>query len=185
VRIRPAQSADAPALTAIYEPYVVETPISLETDPPTVEAMVERIAAGADLHPWLVAEDEGRILGYAYASRFRPRPGYRFTVETSVYVAPDRQRRGIARALYAPLIETLIAQGFTQAIAAITLPNAASVALHEVCGFRKCGVYGQVGWKLGLWWDVGLWQRCLAETLTPPRELLPLSGLAASGTERP
>jgi phosphinothricin acetyltransferase len=174
VRIRAACRDDAAAIADIYAPYVNGTAISLEDEAPGAPAMAERVAAGGALYPWLVAEDEGGIIGYASSSRFRPRPGYRFTVETSVYVAADRHGRGGGRALYENLLETLVAQGFAQAIAAITLPNQASMKLHEAMGFRPCGVYAQVGWKLGRWWDVGLWQRPLAAVATPPAEPRPL-----------
>lgn len=178
MRIRAARFEDAAAIAAIYEPYVSASAISLEDEPPGPGGMAERMAAGGALYPWLVAEEDGAVAGYASSSRFRPRPGYRFTVETSVYLAHGCQGRGTGRALYGRLIETLVAQGFTQAIAAITLPNAASVRLHETCGFERCGVYSQVGWKLGRWWDVGLWQRPLAPVSTPPSEPMPLSPLA-------
>ena len=171
--IRPARPGDAAAITRIYAPYVAETPISLQDATPDEAEIGRRMAACGDLYPWLVADVDGAVGGYAYASPFRVRLGYRFTVETTVYVAPEQQRRGVARALYAPLIKTLIAQGFTQAIAAISLPNEASVSLHERFGFERCGVYSQVGWKLGQWWDVGLWQRSLAPVRTPPDEPLP------------
>jgi phosphinothricin acetyltransferase len=120
--------------------------------------------------PWLVAEDEGVVAGYAYATAFRTRAAYRFAVETTVYVRPSFERRGLGRRLYAPLIATLEAQGFTQAIAALTLPNGPSVGLHERLGFRHVGTYPQVGWKMGAWLDVGLWQRALARAEAPPRE---------------
>lgn len=180
MRLRAATPDDAAALAAIYARYVLETPISFETEPPSVAAMQARIEAGAGLHPFLVAiDDAGAILGYASASPFRPRPAYRYAVETSVYVAMDAQRRGAGRALYGALLDTLQAQGFVQAIAAITLPNAASVALHEAFGFVPAGVYRQVGFKLGGWYDVGLWQRALAPARTPPAEPKRLAELQA------
>lgn len=181
VRLRAATPDDAAAVAAIYAPYVTDTPVSFETEPPSPAAMAARIEAGAGLHPFFVAtDDDGAVLGYASASPFRPRPAYRYAVETSVYVAMNAQRRGAGRALYAALIDTLEAQGFVQAIAAITLPNAASVALHENFGFVPAGVYRQVGFKLGGWYDVGLWQRALAPARTPPAEpkrLAELSGV--------
>lgn len=177
VRIRPAAPEDGAALAAIYAPYVLDTPISLEAEPPDAAEMARRIADGGDLYRWLVCEVEGEAAGYAYAGRFRAREGYRFTAETSVYVAAALHRRGVARALYTELLDLLIAQGFTRAIAGVTLPNAASIGLHEAFGFTACGVYGRVGWKFGAWWDVGQWQRPLAPERTPPPEPLPLSAL--------
>lgn len=173
MNIRFAAPLDAAAIAALYAPFVEGSAVSLEDSAPSAEEMAARIAGGDGLYPWLVAEDERGLAGYASASRFRPRQGYRFTVETSVYVASDRQRGGLGRRLYAMLIDLLTRQGFTQAIAALSAPNEASAALHRAMGFKKCGTYGQVGWKLGQWWDVALWQRPLAPQKTPPEEPRP------------
>ncbi|MGZ8350031.1 MAG: N-acetyltransferase family protein [Allosphingosinicella sp.] len=171
MRIRLATAPDAAAIASIYAPYVTGTTVSFETAPPSVEDMGARIAAGGDLYPWFVACDEDdRILGYASASAFRARHAYRFSVETSVYVAQDAHHRGVGGRLYRRLLGTLEAQGFTQAIGAITLPNPASVALHEKLGFRQAGVYRDVGHKLGQWLSVGLWQRPLAPLSPEPGE---------------
>jgi phosphinothricin acetyltransferase len=179
MRLRAATSQDAAAIREIYAPYVRESAVSFETEPPTVREMQERIEAGGDLYPWLVAEDEaGEIAGYAYATAFRPRPAYRYAVETSVYLSPRHQRRGLGAGLYRSLLATLETQGFAQAIAAITLPNAASVRLHEALGFVAAGRYSQVGYKLGGWHDVGLWQRALAPATKPPAEPRKLGDLA-------
>jgi L-amino acid N-acyltransferase YncA len=178
--IRFAAPGDAAAVAAIYAPYVEGQAVSLETEAPDALAMAARIAAGGALHPWLVAcGEDGAVAGYAAASGFRPRPGYRFTVETSVYVAMERQGMGIGRTLLDRLIALLERQGFTQAIAAITLPNLASARLHEALGFERCGVYGRVAWKLGRWWDVGLWQRALAPAQDPPPEPRPYAEVSA------
>jgi L-amino acid N-acyltransferase YncA len=178
ITIRPARFDDAPVIAAIYAPFVAETPISFETEAPSADQIAERMRSGSGHFPWLVAEDgEGQIAGYAYGTRFRERAAYRFAVETTVYVAPNLQRRGIGRQLYDALLEILIGQGFTQAIAAITLPNPASVRLHEVVGFQPAGVYRAVGFKLGGWHSVGIWQRPLrapAETPEEPRSIPPL-----------
>jgi phosphinothricin acetyltransferase len=180
IRLRPAEEEDAPAIAALYAPFVRDTAITFETEAPDAAAIRARIAAGGERHPWLAALDgKGRLLGYAYATGFRARPAYRFAVETSVYVDPATQRRGIGARLYAQLLATLTAQGFTQAIAAIALPNPASVRLHEAAGFAPSGVYRQVGYKLGAWHDVGLWQCALASAEERPAEPRPLSGLAA------
>jgi len=168
--IRFAGLEDAAAIAGLYAPFVEGSAVSLEDAPPTVEDMAARIAGGGELYPWLVIEDESGIAGFASASRFRPRQGYRFTVETSVYVASHRHGTGLGRALYGALIDLLVRQGFMQAIAAITLPNEASARLHRAMGFDRCGTYGQVGWKLGRWWDVSLWQRPLAAQESPPME---------------
>ena len=174
MRLRAATPDDAAAIAEIYAPYVAASAVSFETEPPGAEAMRARIEAGGLLYPWIVAEQEGgAILGYAYAARFRERPAYRFTVETTVYLRSDACGRGLGAELYAPLLAVLEAQGFTQAIAAITLPNDPSARLHERLGFAPAGVYRQVGWKLGAWHDVGLWQRPLAPAATPPAEPRP------------
>lgn len=182
MRLRPATPGDAAAVASIYAPYVTGSVVSFETDPPDARAMRARIEAGGDLYPWFVAEEEEEaVLGYAYACAFRPRPAYRFTVETSVYLAAHAQGRGLASQLYGLLIGTLEAQGFAQAIAAITLPNPASVRLHERHGFVRAGTYEKVGWKMGGWHDVGLWQRPLASPATPPAEPLPFARINRRG----
>jgi L-amino acid N-acyltransferase YncA len=171
MRLRAATPDDAAAIAAIYAPYVTASAVSFETEAPDAAAMRARIDSSGDLHPWLVGEEaDGTVLGYAYASPFRPRPAYRFAVETSVYLRREACGRGLGERLYAPLLDMLEARGFTQAIAAITLPNDASVRLHERLGFAAAGTYRQVGWKLGAWHDVGLWQRGLAPAATPPAE---------------
>ncbi|MDQ4088521.1 MAG: N-acetyltransferase family protein [Pseudomonadota bacterium] len=170
MKLRLATAADAAAIASIYAPYVTDTFISFETEPPDGEEMRRRIEAGGDLYPWFVAEAEGKLLGYASTSAFRTRRAYRFTVETSVYLAVDAVRRGIGRQLYTLLLETLEAQGFAQAVGAISLPNPASVKLHEALGFTHAGTYRDVGFKLGGWHSVGLWQRALAVLDARPRE---------------
>ncbi|HEV2748706.1 MAG TPA: arsinothricin resistance N-acetyltransferase ArsN1 family B [Allosphingosinicella sp.] len=176
MKLRAATPADAAAIAEIYAPYVTATAISFETVAPDAAEMAARIEAGLTLYPWLAAaDDSGTILGYAYAGAFRARPAYRFAVETTVYVADRAQRKGIGRLLYRALLGTLQAQGFTQAIAAITLPNEASVALHQALGFEEAGVYRQVGYKLGQWRSVGLWQRGLASPSPWPAEPKPVA----------
>lgn len=175
ITIRPARIDDAAAIAAIYAPFVAETVISFETEAPTRDQMAARMRGASGHYPWLVAEGgDGRVVGYAYGTKFRERAAYRFTVETTVYVAPDVQRQGIGRSLYDALFEILIGQGFTQAIAAITLPNEASVALHEAVGFETAGVYRTVGYKFGGWHSVGIWQRVLGPSLTQPEEPRPI-----------
>ena len=174
--VRLAAAADAAALAAIYAPYVTGSIVSFETDPPTAAEMAARIAAGGALYPWLVGCEAGAVLGYAAAGPFRSRRAYRFAVETSVYLAPAAVGRGIGRRLYGGLLELLEAQGFAQAIGAISLPNPASVALHEALGFERAGTYRDVGFKLGGWHSVGLWQRRLAELGDDPPEPKPFAG---------
>lgn len=172
ILIRPAEPADAQQITAIYTPHVLTSAVSFETEVPTVRTMRSRMRAAGGLYPWIVAttEDRDAILGFSYAAKFRERDAYRFCVETSVYIAGGAERQGVGRLLYEALIDTLRAQHFTQAIAAIALPNEGSIALHESVGFRRAGVYREVGWKHGRWHDVGIWQAVLAEPHGVPDE---------------
>jgi len=178
IAIRPARPEDAAAIAAIYAPYVLTGTSTFEIDPPDARAMRHRIEASDGFYPWLVAtngDPEGGVLAYAYASKFRERPAYRYVVETSIYVAGPVQGQGMGRLLYEALIDTLRAQGFTQAIGAIALPNDHSIALHEATGFRRAGVYREVGYKQGRWIDVGFWQCELNESSIPPIEPKPFS----------
>ncbi len=175
---------DAAACVAIYAPYVESGATSFEEAPPSPAEFAERIAAAAATYPWLVAERGGEVAGYAYACPHRSRPAYRWAVETSVYVAEGQHRAGCGRALYDELIARLRRQRFHVACAGITLPNEASVALHESVGFVPVGIYRRIGWKDGAWRDVGWWQLELtrpgdgppAEPLSP--ESLPRLPLA-------
>ncbi len=156
--IRPAQASDAAAIAAIYNHYIATTTISFEEEPVAVDDMARRIAdVGAKL-PWLVFEQEGRVLGYAYATPWRVRSAYRFSVESSVYVAPDSARLGIGKRLYQALLEALRAREVHVVIGGIAQPNAASVALHEHMGFEQVAMFKQVGRKFDRWIDVGYWQ---------------------------
>jgi L-amino acid N-acyltransferase YncA len=175
VKIRRATAADAAAIASIYAPYVQASVVSFETEAPDEAEMRGRIEEGGDLYPWVAAcEDDGALIGYAYACPFRARPAYRFTVETTVYVADGAHRRGIGTLLYRTLLPVLEAQGFAQAIAAITIPNEASVILHERLGFQQIGTYERVGFKFREWRSVGLWQRGLALLSTRPEEPKPI-----------
>jgi phosphinothricin acetyltransferase len=173
--IRLARSDDAAAIAAIYRPYVEKSRISFEETAPGADDMAARMQS--PLHPWLVADEDGRVLGYASCSPYHRRPAYRWTVETSVYVAQDAHGRGVGRALLSALIDLLTQQGFVTAIAAIALPNPVSVALHERLGFVAAGTYRGVGFKLDEWTDVSLWQRDLAPRRAVRREPLPFAKL--------
>ena len=145
---------DAHAIAAVYAPYVTDTPISFETQAPTPETICERIERYAASHPWLVYELDGRVVGYAYATRHHERAAYDWSCEVSVYVARSLHRQGIGRALYTVLLRALRRLGYYNALAGITEPNEASIGLHEAMGFRRAGVNRNVGYKDGRWWDV-------------------------------
>ncbi len=181
IAIRAARPQDAAAIAAIYAPHVLTGTATFEVEAPDARQMRSRMAASDGLYPWLVATtgdgegDEDGVLAYAYAARFRERPAYRYAVETTIYVTGATQGQGVGRLLYQVLIDTLRAQGFTQAIAAIALPNDYSIRLHESVGFRRAGVYREVGFKHDRWIDVGIWQRELHEPSVPPVEPKPFS----------
>ncbi|MFL5824692.1 MAG: arsinothricin resistance N-acetyltransferase ArsN1 family B [Solirubrobacteraceae bacterium] len=174
MRIRHAEAGrDAAACAEIYAPFVRDTPISFEEQPPDAAELAHRITEVSGSYPWLVAEDEGQVVGYAYAGPHRQRAAYRWAADVAVYVAPDQRRRGVGRALYEALLALLARQGIRVACAGITLPNEASVRLHEALGFQPVGVYRRIGWKAGAWHDVGWWQ---LELLAPDSGRAPDSG---------
>ncbi len=175
--IRVAVPSDAEPIAAIYAPIVRDTAISFETEPPTPEVMAARIAKTLPTHPWLVAEQAGRVVGYAYSGQHRERAAYRWSVDVSAYVAPEMRRAGIGRALYGRLFEILRTQNFRSAFAGITLPNDASVGLHESLGFKPIGLYREVGFKFGQWWDVGWWGLGLSDAPREPAEPILFSSL--------
>ena len=163
LNIRNASVNDAASIAAIYNPFVLNTSISFEETPVSHTGMAQRITdVQADGLPWLVAEQDGVIVGYAYASKWRARHAYRFSVESSVYLAPASAGKGLGTALYRVLLERLRGGGYHLAIGGIALPNAASVALHEKLGFEQVAQFREVGLKFGSWSDVGYWQLNLA-----------------------
>jgi phosphinothricin acetyltransferase len=168
--VRPAEPADAVAVNAIYSPIVRDTAISFEVDAPSKQVMAGRIESTLVRYPWLVAERQGDLIGYAYAGEHRQRAAYRWSVDVTAYVAETARGSGVGRGLYTLLVEILRAQGFRAAFAGITLPNAASVALHESVGFEPLAIYREVGFKLGTWRDVGWWRLSLSASEGPPAE---------------
>jgi L-amino acid N-acyltransferase YncA len=168
--VRSATIADAEVCAAIYAPYVTETAITFELEPPSPAEMAERIATALESHAWLVLEDGGQVVGYAYGSRLNPRPAYRWSCEVSVYVERGRRRTGAGRALYDELLARLAQRGFRMAVAGMTLPNDASVALHRAMGFEPIGVYRRIGFKHDAWHDVAWSQRELGREPDPPPE---------------
>lgn len=170
--IRPAAAADLPALQAIYAHHVRHGLASFETEPPDLAEMTRRFdAVRQNNYPFWVAADEQRILGYAYANAFRTRPAYRFTVEDSIYLAPDAVGRGLGRRLLQQLIESCTDLGFRQMLAVIgDSGNALSIALHRACGFSRMAIFEGTGWKFGRWVDTVLMQRALGPGTSAPPE---------------
>ena len=170
--IRAARPQDAGACLAIYAPHVSAGATSFEEVPPTVDEFARRITRILRTHAFLVAEDHGQIAGFAYAGPHRERPAYRWSAEVSVYVAGQQHRRRVATHLYRTLFELLEQQGYRQLLAAVALPNPASIRLHHSLGFADVGVFCNVGWKAGAWRDVAWLQRPLGrppiETSAPP-----------------
>jgi L-amino acid N-acyltransferase YncA len=168
--VRDASEADAEACAAIYAPYVTDTAVSFEAEPPSPEQMAARIAAAVRTHAWVVLEDGERVVGYAYGGPYKSRHAYRWACEVSVYVERDRRRSGSGRALYDALFARLARRGFRTAVAGMTLPNDASVGLHRAMGFEPIGTYRRIGWKHGRWHDVAWTQRMIAMSDDPPAE---------------
>jgi phosphinothricin acetyltransferase len=167
MRVRQAREHDAGACAEIYAPYVTETAISFETEPPTSSEMAKRIAAA---HEWLVLEDDGRVIGYAYAGPYKGRAAYRWACEVSVYLERGQHRRGGGRMLYEALLSRLAERGYRIAIGGMTLPNDASAGLHRALGFEPIGIFRGIGYKHGKWHDVAWTQRALTGSDVPPRE---------------
>jgi L-amino acid N-acyltransferase YncA len=159
--IRAATADDAQQCAEIYAPHVIGSWASFETEAPTAIEMEMRIAEYGASHGWLVACSGTNVAGYAYASPHRTRAAYSTSADVAVYVAQQYFRQGIAAALYAALFPALAAKGVHAVFAGIALPNDASIALHQSCGFSPVGIYREVGWKMGEWRDVGWWQRLL------------------------
>ncbi len=159
IAIRPVTLEDADAICSIYNPYVAGTTISFEEEPVSGADMAQRMAdvevAGL---PWLVAEDGGRLVGYAYATKWRARPAYRTSVESSVYVDAAAAGRGTGMLLYRALLDELRGRDVHMVIGGIAQPNERSVALHERLGFRKVAHFSEVGRKFGRWVDVAYWE---------------------------
>ena len=164
VQVRPAVAADADRIAAVYAPYVLDSVASFEDVAPTAEQMRARMVGG----PWLVAGTGEDVVGFAYAGPHQARPAYRWSVNVSVYVAANAVGRGVGRALYDVLLADLRAAGVVNAYAGITLPNVASIALHEAVGFTKVAHYPHVGFKHGAWHDVGWWALGLVDELPVP-----------------
>jgi phosphinothricin acetyltransferase len=169
MEVRPATEDDAPAIAAVYAPYVTGSVISFEAEPPDADEMRRRMTARPRL-PWLIATEHDDVLGFAYASVHRAREAYRWAADASVYLDPSQRGRGIGRALYDVLIPLVRELGYVTLHAGIALPNDASLQLHEGVGFELVGIYRNVGYKSGAWHDVGWWQLALRDPPKAPDE---------------
>lgn len=158
---RPATATDAAPIAAIYNHHVRDTIVTFEEQPVADDEMARRITETTTEYPWLVSEIGGFIAGYAYASSWKRRSAYRFSAESTIYMAAPFVGRGMASGLYGALIAEMRARGLHCAIAGISLPNAASIALHEKLGFKAIGLLREIGWKFGQWVDVGYWELVL------------------------
>lgn len=162
--IRRATEEDAAEICEIYNHYVLETAFTFEEEPVGAEEMSQRIRETLPSLPWLVWKEDERVLGYCYASKWKGRSAYRYSVESTVYLRPDGVGRGLGTKLYRSLLAELRDRELHVAIGGIALPNAASVALHEKLGFEKVAHFRQVGMKFNRWVDVGYWQLILGDT---------------------
>jgi phosphinothricin acetyltransferase len=166
--IRPVRIDDAADILAIYAPYITDTVISFETKVPTLEDFSKRIEKIQNDYPYLVCEVDGKVLGYAYASKHRERAAYRFSVEVSVYIAQEHHHKGIGKALYERLFAALDDYNYYSAFAGITLPNDKSIGIHKLFGFSEVGIYHNIGYKDGKWLDVIWLEKPLKEYGIPP-----------------
>jgi phosphinothricin acetyltransferase len=179
--IRLATESDAPAVAAIYAPFCDLHVVSFEYTAPSAEEMAARIRTVTAQWPWLVLDAGGTVIGYAYAGRHRERAAYRWAVDTAVYVADGHRGRGVGRSLYDALFDLLRLQGYFKACAGITLPNPASVALHEALGFRLVGIYRGIGYKKGAWHDVAWYEAGLQPERANPPPPRTLSDVVGAG----
>jgi L-amino acid N-acyltransferase YncA len=168
--IRLAERTDVPGILEIYSPFILETAVTFEESVPDEESFWKRIQEIMTELPFLVCEIDGRIAGYAYASAYRSRASYRWAKEVSVYVHPDFHRKRVAQALYTSLNEMVRYQGIADLLAIITMPNESSVAFHEQFGYRKCGEFSKVGYKLGQWQNVGWFELFLQDEAQSPKD---------------
>jgi L-amino acid N-acyltransferase YncA len=182
--IRPALASDASSILDIYAPYILNTAVSFETEVPSTEKFSERIIVNQEAYPWLVYESNGRIAGYAYASRHRERTAYQWSVESSVYVNNAFQQKGIATKLYKALFEILKYQGCRNVYAGITLPNEKSVRFHEKMGFHKIADYTNIGYKLNRWNTVSWYQLQLNDYSDAPAPFIKMKDIKPYEVER-
>jgi len=182
-RLRIATPDDAAAIRDIYAPSITDSVISFEAVVPSTAEMRSRISSTLAGTPWLVCERAGAVVGYAYASKHQARAAYQWSADASVYVSAAARRLGAGRSLYTALFTLIRLQGYRAVHAGITLPNAASVGLHEAFGFVPIGVYPKVGYKHGAWHPVGWWQLELAPRDGAPEPILPWPALLEAAGE--
>lgn len=183
IKLRTANVGDAKTLSEIYGYYVKETTISFEYEAPSETEFAHRIEEKLKKYPFIVAEEDGALLGYAYASHFRERAAYDWVAELSVYVSHDAQRRGIGNRLYSALLSLLKLQNFSRAYAVITYPNDPSIAFHEKAGFTPIGKLCKVGFKHGKWLDLAFYEKVFDET-APPKPIIPFLSLNKADVEK-
>ncbi len=184
LNIRLAEPTDYKAIYNIYKPFVENTSVSFETEVPPLSEFSLRINQILVQYPWLVAEHDGVVIGYAYACKHRQRAAYRWSVETSVYIKHNHERRGIATGLYTALFEILTLQGYKTALAGITLPNEPSVNFHQSFGFSIVGVYDHIGYKSDQWHSVSWWQRAITNYDGLPKKLFPMKEINGTSPYR-
>lgn len=182
-KIRLAQPQDAGALLAIYAPYVRETAITFEYDPPPPEEFCRRIQATLARYPWLVLEQEGALLGYAYASPYQSRAAYQWGAEGSIYLEQGVRGMGLGTSLYRCLMELLKLQGVRTFYGCVTHPNPASEAFHRKLGFTQAGLFPKAGYKLGQWWDILWLELPLGDRTAPPAPFRPFPSLEGERVE--
>jgi phosphinothricin acetyltransferase len=171
--LRPAHPQDCGELLSIYRPYVENTTVSFETRTPSSQEFLSRIVTFSEKFPYLVAEEQGEILGYAYAHAFHDRAAYGWTVETSIYVAQNCRRNHVGSRLYTALLRLLTLQGVKNACAVVTVPNEPSLAFHQALGFQVSGIMPDFGFKLGAWHPVAYLTLALGEKTIPPEAIIP------------
>ena len=173
--IRLATSADIPAILEISNWAAANTAANFAVEPESLESWQQDWTDTHELFPWYVAVDHDRVIGFAKASPWKGRCAYNWTAESTVYVLPDHHGQGVGRTLYRHLLDTLREQGYRTVLGGITVPNEASICLHESMGFRRVALLEQVGWKFGKWHDVGYWEACFTSDDAPPTGIKPVS----------
>lgn len=170
--IRYAVVEDASAILKIYEPFILHSSITFEYTVPSLDEFTKRIEGILSKYPFFVYEEDGVVVGYAYANRFRERAAYNWDVETSIYIDPNHQRKGIATKLYQRMLDECQHRGFHNAVGGITMPNDKSVSMHDKFGFRHVGIFTNSGWKQGKWYDVLFVEKNLNPCNGEPHEIV-------------